>query len=84
MPDVQPAQVLFHASVEKVTKKIPPGSGKLEAVDEHTSMLYTGAYSLDAIAVHLALTGLEFEVREPPELIEHMRLLAERLRRAAG
>ena len=84
MPDVQPAQVLFHASVEKVTKKIPPGSGKLEPVDEHTSMLYTGAYSLDAIAVHLALTGLEFEVREPPELIEHMRLLAERLRRAAG
>jgi hypothetical protein len=36
------------------------------------------------LAMYLVWTGFEFEVREPPELIERMRVLAERFRRAAG
>jgi hypothetical protein len=36
------------------------------------------------LSVHLALIGFEFEVREPPELVERIRWLAERFSRAAG
>ena len=46
-------------------------------------MLHTGGHSLDALAVYLALAGVDFEVREPPELVEHIRSLAESSRRAA-
>jgi hypothetical protein len=30
------------------------------------------------------MLGVDFEVREPPELVEHMRALALRLRRAVA
>jgi len=32
----------------------------------------------------VAMLGFDFEVHEPPELAEHLRALAERLRRASG
>lgn len=84
MPDAYLAKILFHVPVEKATARIPATAGKLERVDELTCMLHVGVASLDTLAVHLALTGFEFEVREPPELIEHIRTLADRFRRAAG
>ena len=82
--EVQRAKILFHAPLEKAAERIPAGAGKLEAIDEHTCVLHTGATSLDSLSVYLALTGFEFEVRESPELIECMRLLAGRFSRAAG
>jgi hypothetical protein len=30
------------------------------------------------------MLGVDFELREPPELIEHLRVLASRIRRATG
>jgi predicted DNA-binding transcriptional regulator YafY len=78
------ARVIVHASLEKAADKIPPGAGKLEAIDEHTCLLHMGASSLDWLSMYLAMTPFEFEVREPPELIGHIRALAERLQRAAG
>jgi predicted DNA-binding transcriptional regulator YafY len=76
--------VIVHAPLEKVAEKIPPAAGKLEAVDDHTCLLHIGASSLDWLSMYLTMTRFEFQVREPRELIEHIRDLAERLRRAAG
>ena len=78
------AVILVHAPLEKAAERIPAAAGKLEAVDEHTCLLRTGATSLEMLSMYLAWTGFEFEVREPPELIERMRAVADRFRRATG
>jgi len=72
------AVVTLQASAEAAAERLPPGAGILEAVDERTCTLHTGALSLDTLSVYLALIGFAFTVREPPELIERLRLLAER------
>lgn len=82
--DRHQAKILFRASVEAVTERIPPGAGLLEVVDENSCVLHTGARSLDTLSVYLALTGIEFQVREPAELAERMRALAARFLRATG
>src|SRR5580658_6384130 len=82
-PQLHQAKVTLHASVETAAERVPPGAGMLEAIDDHTCILHTGATSLDTLSVYLALIGFDFEVREPPELIEHVRWLAERFNRAA-
>jgi hypothetical protein len=47
-------------------------------------MLHTGSSSLDTLSVYLALIGFDFEVCEPPELVERVRWLAERFSRATS
>ena len=78
------AQIVLHASLEMASERVPPAAGTLESVDDHRCLLRMGAGSLDALAVHLAWIGFEFEVREPEQLIERIRLMAERLGRVAG
>jgi len=46
-------------------------------------VLRTGAHWLGGLAVHVAMIGVDFEIVEPPELVEHVRVLSERFRRAA-
>jgi predicted DNA-binding transcriptional regulator YafY len=75
-------QVRLHAPAEAVAQRIPPGVGLLEVVDKDTCLLRTGAETLDALAVHLGMLGADFEVSEPPELVDHIRALAERYHRA--
>jgi predicted DNA-binding transcriptional regulator YafY len=77
------ARVILHAPAEAVTERIPPGAGLVEATGEHTCVLHTGASSLDTLSVYLALIGFEFEVEEPPELVDRIRWLAERFTRAS-
>jgi predicted DNA-binding transcriptional regulator YafY len=76
------ARVTLYGSVEAAAERLPPGAGTLEAIDEASCILHAGAYSLDRLSVWLALMGFEFEVREPPELIDRVRALAERFARA--
>jgi hypothetical protein len=78
------AVVLLHASAEAAADRIPPGAGTIEAVDERTCILYTGTTSLDTLCVYLALIGYDFDVREPAELVDRVRWLAERFGKAAG
>ena len=78
------AKIMLHASVEMAADRVPAAAGTLEAIDEHKCLLHTGTSSLDTLSVYLALIGFEFEVREPPELIERVRWLAERFSRAAA
>jgi predicted DNA-binding transcriptional regulator YafY len=82
MPYPHRARVTLHASAETAAERIPAAVGIVEAVDEHTCVLHTGACSLDSLSVYLALIGFDFEVHDPPELIERIRWLAERFGRA--
>jgi hypothetical protein len=54
-----------------------------EARDAGTCVLHTGSDSLESLVVHLGLLGVDFEVTDPPELVEHIALLAGRYARAA-
>jgi predicted DNA-binding transcriptional regulator YafY len=76
------AKILLHASAEVAAERVSPTAGRLEPVDEHACLLHTGSNSLDELAIYVGLKGIEFEVLEPPELVEHVRALSDRLRRA--
>jgi predicted DNA-binding transcriptional regulator YafY len=78
------ARVTLHAPVEAVTSRVSPTAGVLEAINETSCLLHTGAHSLDVLSVHLMLLGFDFEVHEPPELIAHLQVFAQRLGRAAN
>jgi predicted DNA-binding transcriptional regulator YafY len=77
------ARITLHAPVETIAKRVPPSAGILEAIDSDSCILNTGSHSLETLAVHLLWIGVEFRVHEPPELVDHLRHLAERLQRAS-
>lgn len=76
------ARVTVHAPAGDVVERINPAVGVVEAVDDRSCTLLTGADSLDVLAVHLGMLGFDFDVVEPPELVEHLRALAERYARS--
>jgi predicted DNA-binding transcriptional regulator YafY len=78
------ARVLFHAPLAALRAKIPPAHGALTPVGKKRCRLETGGSNLDGIAVWLAVTGFPFEVESPPELAAHLKVLADRLARAAS
>jgi predicted DNA-binding transcriptional regulator YafY len=78
------ATLTMHASAEQVAEQITPAIGYVEPIDEHRCRLHSGSVSLDELAVWTALIGYDFDVVEPPELVEHIRALAERLGRTVN
>lgn len=60
------ARVVLHAPLETLRSRVPPTNGTLEAIDERTSLLRTGADWLGGLAVYVAVIGVDFEVLEPP------------------
>jgi hypothetical protein len=61
---------------------VPPAVGTLEAIDERSCLLLTGSDWLGGLAVYVAEIGVDFEVLEPPEFVDRVRVLAERFGRA--
>ncbi|HUK88860.1 MAG TPA: YafY family protein [Blastocatellia bacterium] len=78
------AKVTLLAPREKIAKQVYPSMGVLEVIDEEHCSLETGSQSLDMLAAQLAMIGVDFVVHEPPELIQHMRLLADRFGRSTA
>lgn len=76
------ARVTLRAPIEVIVKRVPPSAGVLEPIDAHSCMLNAGAHSLEGITIHLSLLGVDFVIHEPPELIDYVRRLADRLGRA--
>jgi len=74
----------MHASAQEVAERVTPTSAVLEPIDEHRCVMRAGSNSLDALAVHVALLGFDFEIHEPPELVAHVGTLVGRLRRAVA
>lgn len=78
------ARLRIAAPAERVVARINPTVGVVEAVDAETSVLVTGADSLETIAAYIGMLGMDFTVDSPDELIPHLLHLADVYRRAAG
>ena len=78
------ARVTLHAPADQIAGRVPAYWGTIEEKNEHSCEFRTGDDDLGWLALRIAMLGVDFEVHEPPELAEHLRALAGRLRRAAG
>jgi predicted DNA-binding transcriptional regulator YafY len=78
------ARLRIEAPAERVVARINPTVGVVEAVDPETSVLVTGADSLETIAAYIGMLGMEFTVDSPAELVPHLLHLADVYTRAAG
>jgi predicted DNA-binding transcriptional regulator YafY len=76
------ALVTLHAAAEEITSRVPSYWGAIVPIDAHTCEYRTGDDDLRWLALRIAMLGVDFEIHEPPELIEHLRALAIRLGRA--
>jgi predicted DNA-binding transcriptional regulator YafY len=78
------AVLTLRASVDEVARRVPAHWGTLEPIDAQTCEYRTGDDDLRWLALRIATLGVDFDVHEPPELLEHLRTLASRLQRAAS
>ena len=77
------ATVKLYAPAEVIIARWPPGAGLVEPIDEHSCSFEMGASSYENLATYLVLFGVDFEVSEPQELVDHLHHLSTRLERAA-
>jgi predicted DNA-binding transcriptional regulator YafY len=75
------ARVTVHASADVIIQQLPPAI-TVEPLDEHTCMVSAGSDTPQILAAYLGMFDADFEVSEPPELVEHIRTLAGRYKRA--
>jgi predicted DNA-binding transcriptional regulator YafY len=78
------AVVTLHAAADEVRSRVPAHWGAIEPINARTCEYRTGDDDLRWLALRIAMLGVDFEVHEPPELVEQLRALASRLRRATG
>ncbi len=78
------ARLRVAASPDAVLARINPAVGVVEAANDGTSVLVTGADSLDTLGAYVGMLGMDFTVESPPELILVLRTLSERYARAVG
>jgi predicted DNA-binding transcriptional regulator YafY len=76
------ARLTLRAAADEIASRVPASWGTIEPIDAHTCEYRTGDDDLRWLALRVAMLGVDFEVHEPPELVEHLRTLAERLERA--
>jgi predicted DNA-binding transcriptional regulator YafY len=76
------AFVTLHAAAEEIASRVPAYWGVIEPIDAHTCEFRTGDDDLRWLALRIAMLGVDFEVREPPQLVEHLQALSARLTRA--
>jgi hypothetical protein len=76
------ARITVDASADEVLSRINPTVGVVEAIDDHTCVLVTGADTVETVAVYIGMLGLDFTVTEPPELVAHLTTVAQRYIRA--
>jgi predicted DNA-binding transcriptional regulator YafY len=75
-------RITVYASAAEVLSRINPAVGVVEAIDDNSCVLVTGADSVETVAVYIGMLGLDFTVTEPPEFVAHLRTLGERYARA--
>ena len=74
--------MILHGPHAELAQRVPPTYGTIEPLDEQRCLLRAGADWLGALAVNIALLGVDFEVRSPPELAAEVDALADRFARA--
>jgi predicted DNA-binding transcriptional regulator YafY len=78
------ARIAIAAPADRVVARINPAVGVVETVDDHNSILVTGADSLATVAAYVGMLEMDFRVTEPPELVDHVRRVGERYLRATA
>ena len=76
------ARIVVEASAQDVIDRINPAVGTVEALGSERSVLITGGDSLEMVAVWIGMLGYDFTVEDQPDLVDHLRALAERYARA--
>jgi predicted DNA-binding transcriptional regulator YafY len=74
------ARIVVHAPAALVSERIGRWVGTVEPIDDASCLLDAGAPSAEMMAVYLGLLDADFTVTDPPELVDHLRRLAERYR----
>jgi predicted DNA-binding transcriptional regulator YafY len=74
-------RVTFHARHSDIADRLRHIDGTVEPVDpaDTTCVMRVKSDSLDWLAASIAVVGVDFEVHDPPELVDHVRSLASRL-----
>ena len=75
------ARVELAAPVDEIAALVPPTVGHLEPVDEHTTILTTGADDVGLLAFHIVSLGVPFRVLESDALRERLREIADLINR---
>jgi predicted DNA-binding transcriptional regulator YafY len=76
------ARIRLHVPASAIAHRITPAMGTLEPLDDGHCEFRTGADTLRVLATYLALLDVDFDVLDPPELVEHVRAIGERYLRA--
>ncbi len=83
LPAPYAVEVLVHAPATAVRDRIGRWA-TVDALDDARCLLRMNTDSLDWPALALGAVGADFEVRSPPELLEHVRSWGHRFSRATG
>ncbi|MBB4959798.1 helix-turn-helix transcriptional regulator [Micromonospora polyrhachis] len=78
------AVATLYAPADEVSGRVGDGPGDVEPIDEHSCRLHSHTDTLEWLAFRLVMLGCEFEVHEPPELVDYLRAMGARAVRAAG
>jgi predicted DNA-binding transcriptional regulator YafY len=73
---------ILHAPAEQVAARLSPSTAMVERLGPQRTQVSLGASSLVGLAAWIASFEVDFEVVEPPELIEALRVLRLRIDRA--
>lgn len=77
------ARFLVHAPARTVGEQIPASAGVVQPRGDDACEVLSGGNNLDFVLMHVLLLGHDFQVLDPPELVDRAHALAEKLR-AAG
>jgi predicted DNA-binding transcriptional regulator YafY len=80
LPSRYEARLTLHAAADAIGTPW----GTVTPIDERRCEYRTGDDDLGWLALRVAMLGVDFEVHEPPELVEQLRALAARLTRSTA
>jgi len=83
-PNRYNARITIQAPAAELAEQMPWLRESLTPLDEATCEYRPSDDSLHWLAMRVGMIGVDFEVHEPPELIDAVRALGERCRRAAA
>ena len=83
-PSRYAARITIHEPAATLVERWPWMKDSVTPLGENRTEYRTSDDSLDWLTMRVGMIGADFEVHEPPELVEAMRALAGRLARAAG
>ncbi|QHC24580.1 helix-turn-helix transcriptional regulator [Streptomyces sp. GS7] len=72
------AELIVHAPIERAAEGVPASLGVLERLDEHRCRLRTAVDSPEYLAFRIAALRLDYTLVGPPEIVPHLRRIAER------